>query len=139
MATINDLAQVLLSAWVLGGPEDKDKVLPISDGVLDAALRDLVRTDAFPSWFRQKLRFTEGTFGVQCLELGAILDEAQASRLTSAPNPSYIRTEVRVTDFMAQAMLFELDVDEEDARSWGVALRAAVQQHAAAVNATTVP
>src|SRR4051794_3370545 len=127
MATINDLAQVLISAWVLGGGAP-DEELPSSDGILDAALRDVVVAGAFPDWFQQKLRLTETPFGVECLELGAVLDEAQASRLTSAPNPSYTRTEVMATSFMARSMLFDLGVDEDAAREWGGKLHGAVER-----------
>lgn len=128
-ATVNELAQMLISSWVLARPEDP---LPTSDGILDAALQECVRDGEFPVWFRDRLRFSSDVSGVRCIELAAILEEAQASKLTEAPNPTYTRTVVRATQFMAESMAFDLDLPVADVETWGKALVAAVERQISA-------
>lgn len=124
-ATVNELAQMLISSWVMVRPQAP---LPTSEGILDAALLECVGRGEFPKWFRDRLRFSNDVSGVRCIELAAILEEAQASKLTEAPNPTYTRTVVRATPFMAESMAFELDVAVEDVQSWGRSLVDAVDR-----------
>ena len=69
----------------------------------------------------------DSRIGLQCVELPAILEWAQRSQLTSAPNPSYETTEVQVSEKVAKYLLNELGVSEEKARAWGKTLRSTMQ------------
>lgn len=129
MSLVNDAAQLLVACWSLG--EDKAAPLPTSHGILDHALRSAVEEKAFPEWFRRALHFSDSRIGLQCVELPAMLDWAQRSELTSAPNPSYQRAELRISQRAARALLHDLDVEQTDAARWGHSLRDAAEEIAA--------
>ncbi|MBI3449258.1 MAG: hypothetical protein HY049_10125 [Acidobacteria bacterium] len=124
MKTINDLTHLIVACWRLGGDDEE---IPTSHGLLDRALRDAVVRDAFPQWARDALHFVDARIGLHCVELPDILDWAQRSELTKAPNPSYSVTEVQISDRLALLLLRNLGVGELDARKWGELLRKTTQ------------
>ena len=88
-----------------------------------ALSRRATETGAFPEWARGKLHFVDSRIGLQCVEIPDILEWAQRSQLTSAPNPSYETTEVQISDRVARHLLGQLGIRQEDAKSWGATLR----------------
>jgi hypothetical protein len=126
MTRTHDVAQLLVSCWVLSG--DGDRAIPTSHGLLDRALKRAAEEKAFPEWARGGLHFVDSRIGLQCVELADVLEWAQRSELTSAPNPSYETTHIQVGDKVARQLLRRLGVAEEDAVSWGHAIRDAVEE-----------
>jgi hypothetical protein len=125
MNRLHDLAQVVISCWRISTNESR---IPTSNGVLDQALKQAVEGGAFPDWARSSMHFVDSRIGLQCVELTGILEWAQRAQLTSAPNPSYQTTEVQVSERVARTLLRRLGVSDEDAKHWGTALQAAVQE-----------
>ena len=120
---IDRMAQLLVSCWRVGGDESR---IPTPQGLLDRALRIVVKRNALPDWARKELHFVDSRIGLQCIELTSILDWAQRAQLTGAPNPSYQYTEIQVSARVAKRLLNGLDVSIEDAERWGMVLREAV-------------
>ncbi len=111
-----DVAQLIVSSWVLAS---KQEGLPTSHGVLDRALRVAHESGSIPGWADQELHFTDSRTGLRCIELPAILEWAQNSELTNAPNPSYKTAHVKVSDRVARAILRALEVPDEQAAELG--------------------
>jgi hypothetical protein len=126
MNRLNEFAQLLVSSWSLANGDQKR--IPSSPGILDKALQGALNAGAFPGWARQELHFVDGRMGLQCIELPAILEWAQRGQLTSAANPSYRFTEVQATQRVARILLRRLGVPEQDALTWGRALKSALEQ-----------
>jgi hypothetical protein len=114
------LAQLLVASWRLSeGPSR----IPTSHGVLDRALEATVREGALPEWASESLNFVDSRVGRQCAELPELLDWAQRSQLTTAPNPSYETTEVQISERVARHLVGGLSVSVEDAARLGNVLR----------------
>lgn len=122
---IQDITELMVASWILS---DNDPKIPTSHGLLDRGLRDVIAGGAFPTWAKTRLHFVDSRVGLQCVELPAILDWAQRSQLTTAPNPSYQTTHIQVSQWAARALLRDLEVDEAQAVEWGHKLRAAVRE-----------
>lgn len=124
MNKLPEVTQLLVSCWLLA---NNDPAIPTSHGLLDRALKNAYDKGAFPDWARQSLHFVDARIGLQCVELPAILDWAQSAELTTAPNPSYRFTEVRVSQKLARRLVRQLQVPEEAAIAWGELLRAGLE------------
>jgi hypothetical protein len=120
MGNLHELAQLLISAWLITGDERR---IPTSHGVLDQALKMATDKGLLPSWAQDQLHFTDSRVGLQCVELPSILDWAQMADLTSAPNPSYRYTEVQVSPRIARKFLKDLNVSQDEAQQLGRLLR----------------
>ena len=125
MRNLLDATELIVASWILGGGDDR---IPTSHGIMDRALQSVVQRGAYPTWLQNQLHFVDSRIGLQCVELPSVLDWAQRAQLTTAPNPSYQSTQVQISDKAARKMLLELDVSEEDARTWGDQLREAVDE-----------
>jgi hypothetical protein len=125
MSRVHDVAQLLVSCWVLSGD---DRSIPTSHGLLDRALKSLADEEAFPDWMRRELHFVDSRIGLQCVELLSVLEWAQRSELTIAPNPSYESTHIQVGARVARQLIRRLGVEETEAVTWGRGLRLAVEQ-----------
>jgi hypothetical protein len=123
MERLHDLASLLVACWTIATDNAK---IPTSHGILDRALRDAFDQGAFPTWARKIMHFADSRIGLQCVELPSILKWAQIQELTTAPNPSYEFTEIRVSERVAKQLLKRLDVAEEDALSWGRLINEAI-------------
>ena len=102
MNDLHRLAQLITACWRVSGENLR---IPTSHGLLDRALKATIETGAFPAWARGKLHFVDSRIGLQCVEIPDILEWAQRSQLTSAPNPSYETTEVQISDRVARHLL----------------------------------
>ncbi len=120
------ITELLFSCWIISGEEEASETLPTAPGVLDYALRDVVKSEAFPEWARKQLHFVHGKMGMRCLELKRIQQLATHAKLTSEPNPSYTHSEVVVGKSVALRCLDRLEVSENEAKTWGKELRQAV-------------
>ena len=114
------LAQLIAACWKVSGAGSR---IPTSHGLLDRALKATCERGGFPEWARGSLHFVDSRIGLQCVEVPDILEWAQRSQLTSAPNPSYETTEVQISERAARHFLSNLGVSEADATSWGALLR----------------
>lgn len=123
MDRIHDLAQLLVSSWSLAAPQDR--LIPTSHGTFDRALKMVADGGLLPSWAKERLHFVDSRIGLQCVELPVILDWAQKSELTAAPNPSYRTTHVQVSPAVARKLLRRISVSEGDAQKLGEGLREA--------------
>jgi hypothetical protein len=121
MSNLYELAEFLVASWKLANPEGK---MPTSHGILDAAL-DRVK-DQLPARFAGKLTFGNTRVGFRCYELPQILYCAQANLLTSEPNPTYLTTEVQISEETALVLLYRRDLDATQAEEFGQALGKAV-------------
>jgi len=131
MNQLHKVAQLLVSSWSLATEATQlptPTQLPTSNGVLDRALKAAYDSGALPAWAREEIHFADSRIGLQCVELPAILDWAQAAELTSAPNPSYRFAELKVSSQVARKLLRKLKVSEEDARALGNLLKESIQQ-----------
>lgn len=124
MNQLHKVAQFLISSWSLGAEGQRE--IPTSNGVLDRALKSAYDSGALPAWVRDEIHFTDSRIGLQCVELPAILDWAQAAELTSAPNPSYRFAELKVSPRVARALLRKLKVSEQDATALGRVLKESI-------------
>jgi hypothetical protein len=120
MNRIHELAQLLVSSWAITGDDDK---IPTSHGLLDRALKSAADSGALPEWAKINLHFVDSRIGLQCVELGSILEWAQKSELTSTPNPSYSTTQVQIKEGLARKILRKLSVSEPEAKLLGDSLR----------------
>lgn len=112
-------AQVLVSTWVISADEkDFAPELPTSDGILDKALKWSIEDGAFVDILSQ-LSFVEGRAGLRCVELSSILNWAQASGMTQDPNPTYEKTQIKISAKAARRTLRHLKISMEDALNWG--------------------
>ena len=125
MKEIHRIAQLLVSAWLLG---TKRAAIPSAHGVLDRALFSLRDDESLPEWLRQNLHFSDSRAGTLCVELGAILSSAQDSELTAAPNPSYQHTEIKISRSVASRFVQKLGVSAEDAAKMGRRLSEAIEK-----------
>ena len=114
------IAQLLVACWRLGGDESR---IPTSQGLLDRALKAATEKGVFPAWAVKRLHFVDSRIGLQCAELPGILEWAQRSQLTTAPNPSYETTEVQISKRVARRLLNSLGVSPEEAKKWGETIR----------------
>lgn len=117
------LAQLLVASWRLSEGTSR---IPTSHGILDRALKAVVRDGELPQWASEALNFIDSRVGLQCAELPEVLDWAQRSQLTTAPNPSYETTEVQISERVARHLLGGLQVSVEEAERLGKALRSNV-------------
>lgn len=117
------LAQLIAACWTVSGESSR---IPTSHGLLDRALKATCEHGGFPDWARDRLHFVDSRIGLQCVEVPDILEWAQRSQLTSAPNPSYETTEVQISDRVARRFLVQLGVTPDDATAWGQSLRSAI-------------
>ena len=131
MSSIHKIAQLLVSCWQVSDQVERPSI-PTSHGVLDEALQRLCSERVLPEWVCDNLNFAKTRVGLQCVELPALLRWAQFAELTEAPNPSYQRTVVTASKFVALRLLQRLDVEEDDAVRWGRALHRAVDEAMAA-------
>lgn len=132
MNETHKLAQLLVACWRLGGDPPR---IPTSHGLLDRALKQATDTGCFPEWARKQLHFVDSRVGLQCVELPGILEWAQRSQLTTAPNPSYDTTEVQISSRVAGRLLAPLGVTLDDAKAWGKALREELERAAQTLSA----
>ncbi|MGP0074792.1 MAG: hypothetical protein ACLPWF_23005 [Bryobacteraceae bacterium] len=124
MDRLHDVARLLISSLALANGEENPQI-PTSHGVLDRAIRDAYTQ--FPEWAQKEIHIADSRVGSQCVELPAILGWAQAAELTSAPNPSYRRTELQVSQRVARILLKRLGVPEGDAKRLGDTIMASIQ------------
>ncbi len=124
MKDIHNFARLLISSWVLSGEKHQ---ITSSHGVLDRALQASFKRGAIPS-IGPKLHFVESRVGLKCVELETILKWAQSAELTTAPNPSYQYTEVKISDHVARRLLARLGIGASIAQKWGAVLREEVER-----------
>jgi hypothetical protein len=124
MNSSHKLAQLLVSCWRISGATAK---IPTSHGILDRALRAAAGKGTFPNWAQESLNFVDSRIGLQCVELPEVLDWAQRSQLTTAPNPSYETTEVQISERVAQTLLKGLGVSSDSAIQMGQTLRTEIE------------
>jgi hypothetical protein len=122
------LANFLVSAWRLGRPGVR---LPTSHGILDRALEDVARE--LPDRFKDKLTFVETPIGRLCRELPEILRAAQESYLTSEPNPTYKTSEVKLSAAAAFDLLDRLEIEIEEAKTFGQKLSISIDRQVKAL------
>lgn len=124
MNEVHRLAQLITACWRVSGESTR---IPTSHGLLDRALKATTEAGALPEWARKKLHFVDSRIGLQCVEVPDILEWAQRSQLTSAPNPSYETTEVQIGNRVATHLLEQLGITEADGVAWGKRLRKEMQ------------
>jgi hypothetical protein len=118
-----ELAQLLVSSWLLHGKEQR---LPVSHGLMDRALKKAQEVRALPDWASSQLHFAESREGLQCIELQGLLDYAQEAGLTTRPTTSYQYEEVTVSKPTARWLLRQLQVRESEAKKLGELLAVTV-------------
>ena len=117
--------QVIYSCWIISSDKEGDSPgIPSGPGVFDHALhRVITERGGFPDLVRERLHFVDSTWGLTCLEVADIQRLATEAKITSDPNPAYLRTEIRVSKEVAQYLLSRLNISEDDAVKWGRAFR----------------
>jgi len=123
MTDTHQLAQLITACWRISGDSPR---IPTSHGLLDRALKLTCEAGAFPKWVHERLHFVDSRIGLQCVEVPGILEWAQRSQLTSAPNPSYETTEVQISERVAKHLLSQLGIGADAAIEWGNTLRHAI-------------
>jgi hypothetical protein len=119
------LAELLVVAWRLGADTDR---IPTSHGILDRALKKVHDTGNLPDWARDRLHFTDSRVGLQCIELPGVLEWAQRSQLTTAPNPSYESTQVQISLWLAETMVDDIGLTVDELKKLGGRLASAVDE-----------
>jgi len=130
MKPIQDIAEVLVSSWVLTAKADEheelDALPATQQGVLDRALEAAVTAGAFPADWRERLHFVDSRTGLQCVELDAVISAAQRALFTQDPNPSYSETRTKIDPRVARLLLRRYKIKDAQAIEWGEKLREAV-------------
>lgn len=124
MHTLVQLTQLLISSFVISDPDRRD--LTTSHGVPAHALKELVDSEKLPKWAIDMLHFTKGQSGLICVEWPQIEEIARDLGFTSEPNPTFKRTEVKVSLSVAEREIWKLNFDEDEAKSLGNAFRYAI-------------
>jgi len=119
--------QVIYSSWIISG-EDDDTAIPTGPGVFDYALHDLAQRGILPKMVLQHLHFVETACGLTCLEAAQIQKLATEGKMTSDPNPSYVRSDIAVSKRVARHWLARLGIPENEAINLGNALRKSLQE-----------
>lgn len=125
MSRLLEVGELLVASWLLA---NNGPAIPTSQGVLDLALRKAKERSVFPGWVWDELHFASGRVGLQCIELPDMLNWAQRALLTTAPNPSYETTSIRVSKQAALRLVRSRSITEENASEWGRALMACVKE-----------
>lgn len=123
-ARLTAFAELLVSAWALS---TGDKQIPSSHGILDRALQQAIKDNAFEG-VSAFVSFADSRVGVRCVELPAVLELAQRLELTASPNPSYQYTSVQITGWLATELVEELGLDVGTVARWGSTLRSAIDE-----------
>ena len=110
------LAELLVVAWKLSDAGDR---IPTSHGILDKALKTLEESSSMPAWAKKHLHFSNSRVGLQCIELPDILEWAQKSQLTSAPNPSYETMQIQISTLVAESFAEDLEIDSGELLKFG--------------------
>lgn len=125
MNSINKVSQFIISCWRISGDDTR---IPTSHHLLDRALKKIHDLNILPDWVKKSLHFTDSRIGLQCVELPSILEWAQRSQLTTAPNPSNESTEVQISKVLATHFLNNLDISCDTAKKCGEQLRNAIDE-----------
>ena len=122
------VAELLASMWKLGMDEraDAEERMPTSHGILDRALFAL--KDDLPGQISDNLTFAETSVGLRCFELPDVLLAAQEALLTSEPNPTYLSTEIALTEDAARQIVVGAGLSTRDARALGARLQTAARE-----------
>lgn len=118
--------QIIYSSWIISGNDERE--IPTGPGVFDYALKDVVDQGLLPDFVRQQLHFVETACGLTCLEAAQIQKLATEGKMTSDPNPSYVRSDVAVSKRVARHWLARLGLPESEAITLGSALRKSLQE-----------
>jgi hypothetical protein len=118
--------QVIYASWIIAGEagETTPPPIPSGSGEFDHALKRLWENGVFPDSVRQALHFVDSSSGLVCLEAGRIQRLATEAKITSDPNPSYTRSEIKVSRTVARHLLARLNISETKAKEWGLRMRA---------------
>jgi hypothetical protein len=116
-----DYAELIAALWKLGADGER---MPTSHGILDRALKT-VQT-RLPEAYRDRLTFGMTSVGMRCFELPDILLAAQDALLTSEPNPTYLTTEVTLSEGSARQIVVRNGLSTAEARELGRHLKASV-------------
>ena len=112
MDRLNDIARLLVGSWVCASDDPLSADTELLSAALDYAVNE---QSAFPP-------------GRLCAEVPTILERAQDLELTAAPNPSYTKVKPRVSRDTVRLLLERVGITREDARIWGQALKAGLDQ-----------
>ncbi len=98
--------------------------MPTSHGILDRALEDV--QPRLPEAYRGGLTFGMTSVGKRCFELPDILLAAQEALLTSEPNPTYLATEITLSEGSARQIVVRNGLSTAQARDVGKLLKTSV-------------
>lgn len=121
MVSSYDKAELLAALWKLGAEDER---LPTSHGILDKALKNILRQ--LPEQLADGLTFGLTGVGVRCFELPEILLAAQEAMLTSEPNPTYLSSIVTVERNQARQIVLSHGISSANAVNIGRELKDAV-------------
>lgn len=121
-----DYAEFIAALWKLGADQEHQERMPTSHGILDRALESV--RNRLPKEYRDGLTFSMTSVGRRCLELPDILLAAQDALLTSEPNPTYLTTEVILSEGSARQIVVRNGLSTSEARELGSALRISVDE-----------
>ncbi len=116
-----DYAELIAALWKLGADGER---MPTSHGILDRALEGV--QPSLPQAYREGLTFGMTSVGLRCFELPDILLAAQDALLTSEPNPTYLATEVTLSEGSARQIVVRNGLSTAKAREIGKLLKASV-------------
>lgn len=118
-----DYAELIAALWKLGGEQER---MPTSHGILDRALQEVL--PSLPENYRLGLTFGMTSVGMRCFELPDILLAAQDALLTSEPNPTYLTTEIALSEGSARQIVVRNGLSTAQAREIGKKLKANVDE-----------
>lgn len=118
-----DYAELIAALWKLGAAQER---MPTSHGILDRALESV--QPSLPEEYRKGLTFGITSVGMRCFELPDILLAAQDALLTSEPNPTYLTTEITLSEGSARQIIVRNGLSTAEAREIGKNLKAHVDE-----------
>jgi hypothetical protein len=116
-----DYAELIAALWKLGADQER---MPTSHGILDRALHEV--REKLPEPYRQGLTFGMTSVGLRCFELPDILLAAQDALITSEPNPTYLATEIALSEGSARKIVVRNGLSTAQAREIGQQIKAQV-------------
>lgn len=118
-----DYAELIVALWKLGADGER---MPTSHGILDRALEAVL--PSLPVAYREGLTFGMTSVGKRCFDLPDILLAAQDALLTSEPNPTYLTTEITLSEGSARQIVVRNGLSTEQARELGKHLKFSVDE-----------
>lgn len=126
---MTDTEQLHTAYWLIcsWASSTTTPALPVSDGSLALALKQMQEAGELPDWIANKLHFAESRTGLVCVELEDILNMAQTAQIAEPADTTYRSLQHNTNLQTREYYLRIIDMRLPTARNYGRILRNRVQ------------